>query len=490
MRVGLIPLDERPATTRYPRMIGSIAGVEVLTPPAALLSKFRQPANCAALADWLRANAGDFDALVVSIEMLAFGGLLPSRITDDGLLEVIGRLAVLREIRRLHPQLRIYGFALITRISKHAGSVEEPTYWRGSGPQIYRYAQAYDAHRWGDGPPPESAELEAGHLQEVLRRRLRNHIVNLATLDLLADDVFELLVVSSDDTSEFGFGTREKAWVKEWVDRRGGDTRLLMYPGADEVGSALLARAIVDRRETRPRFFVYYAIDADAERIAPFEDGPVRLTVERQVRAVGGEVVGRPGDADLIVAVNPPAPSHQDFFNPAFAESDRAYRAGAVEVFAHRIKRWLVGGQRVIVCDVAYPNGADPVLIDALHRFLRLTDLSAYGAWNTAGNTIGVALAQGIAGLLEDDSADSDAGQRFLLHRFVEDYCYMHIVRPTMAADNSLYDDATEAVMNAQVERDLNSAMQRLPDFRGWRATNVRLPWKRRFEVDFDLERA
>ena len=78
----------------------------------------------------------------------------------------------------------------------------------------------------------------------MLRRRGRNHIVNLAVLDLLADDIFELLVISSDDTSEFGFGTREKAWIKEWVDRRGGDARLLMYPGADEVGSALLcARA-------------------------------------------------------------------------------------------------------------------------------------------------------------------------------------------------------------------------------------------------------
>ena len=487
MKIGLIPLDERPVNTRYPRMIGAIAGVEVTLPPADKLSSFRQPADCAALADWLRQRAAEMDALIVSIEMLAFGGLLPSRITDDSTLVVLRRLDALRDIKRRHPRLRLYAFGLITRISKNAASVEEPAYWGEAGPQIFRYSQAYDAHRWGQGPPPESGAIEPARLRDVLRRRARNHIVNLMTLELLADDVFDLLVVSSDDTSAYGFGTREKAWVKEWVDRRGGDARLLMYPGADEVASALLARALVESRGGRPRFYADYAIPADAERIAPFEDGPARLTLERQIRAVGGVQVARPGDADLIAAVNPPAPSNQDFYNPAFAESDRAYRAGALKDLAGRIKRYIAGGQGVIVCDVAYPNGADPVLIEALQRDIRLTELAAYGAWNTAGNTIGLALAQGIAGL---SAADEAARQRFLAHRFVEDYCYMHLVRPTMDASTPLYAAEAEAKMVAKASRDLQREMRRLPDFSDWRVTKLRLPWKRRFEVDFDLERA
>ncbi len=487
MKIALLPLDERPVNTRYPRMLGAIAGVEVQLPPAALLSHFRQPADCAALADWLRAGAGDWTALVVSLEMLVYGGLVPSRITDDSALAALARLEVLREIKRAHPQLRLYAFALITRISKNVASVEEPAYWHESGPQIYRYSQKYDAQRWGNEPAaPPAAPLKRAHLLDVLRRRARNHIVNLATLDLLADDVFDLLVISSDDTSEYGFGTREKLWVKEWVDRRGGDARLLMYPGADEVGSALLARAIVQEGDQPPRFYLHYAIEADAERIAPFEDGPVRLTVERQIRAVGGLQVDAAAAADLIVAVNPPAPSQQDFFNPACAVSDRAYRAAALDAFCAQIQRWLAAGRRVIVCDVAYPNGADPVLIEALQRHIALTELTAYGAWNTAGNTIGVALAQGIAGWQTQDDA---AAHRFLAHRFVEDYCFMHLVRPTLKADTTLYDDATQAAMVKKVATELNVAIKRLPDFSAWQATQVRLPWQRRFEVDFELER-
>ncbi len=486
MKIGLIPLDERPANTRYPRMIGAIAGAKVVLPPAEQLSRFRQPADCAALGDWLMQQATELDALVVSLEMLAFGGLLPSRITDDDLLTALRRLSVLRLIKRAAPELRIYGFGLITRISASADSIEEPAYWHGAGPGIYRYSQDYDRHRFGAGPPPDPAQVSARYLADVMKRRLRNHQVNLAALDLLADDVFELLVISSDDTSEFGFGTREKAWVAEWADRRGGDARLLMYPGADEVGSALLSRALVERRGTRPRFHVNYAIKADAERVAPFEDGPVCLTLERQLRAVGGEQVAAIAEADPIVAVNPPAPSGQPFFDPAFAADDRAYREAALDRFARRIADWIAAGRRVIVCDVAYPNGSDPVLIEALQRRLRLTDLAAYGAWNTAGNTIGVALAQGVAGLLGDNASQN---QRFLAHRFVEDYCFMHIVRPKMAAGDGIYDAATAAAMTTLVERELNSELARLADFSGWRVSKARLPWGRRFEVDFDLER-
>lgn len=486
MKVGLIPLDERPANVRYPAMIGSIAGVEVDMPPVAVLSRFRQPADSAALADWLWRQAGAWDALIVSISMLAYGGLLPSRITDDSLLAVLGRLEVLREIKHALPKLRIYGFDLITRISKNAASVEEPEYWPESGPRIYRYSQQYDAHRWGQGPSPDSADLDQQVLQDVLRRRARNHIVNLAALDLLAGDIFDLLIISSDDTSEFGFGTREKIWVKEWVDRRGGDERLLMYPGADEVGAALLARAIVEGRGETPSIWVHYAIEADADRIAPFEDGPVSLTIERQIRAVGAQQVDCADNADLIVAVNPPAPSSQDFFDLAFAATDREYRAGALDRFAAQIERWIATGSKVVVCDVAYPNGSDPVLIEALQRHIALTDLAAYGGWNTAGNTIGVALAQGIACL---HLVNMEASQRFLAHRFVEDHCYMHRVRPQLEATRPRYDEPTAAAMTALAERELNAELARLSDLNSWRLRNVNLPWQRRFEVDFDLER-
>ena len=74
MRVGLIPLDERPLNTRYLAMIGAIANAALVLPPPERLSSFRTPALCDALAGWLRDVAGNLDALIVSFEMLGYGG--------------------------------------------------------------------------------------------------------------------------------------------------------------------------------------------------------------------------------------------------------------------------------------------------------------------------------------------------------------------------------------------------------------------------------
>jgi len=486
MRVGFVPLDERPVNSRYPRMLAEMAGIQIELPPPELLSRFRQPGDCAGIADWLRQRSASWDALVVSLETLVYGGLVPSRIGGESLATVVQRLSILREIKAQQPELRVYGFSLITRISKNRASVEEPAYWHESGPELYRFSQQHDAYRWGAGAPPRHEGLNRQHLQDLLRRRARNHCINLATLDLLFDDVFDLLVISSDDTSEYGFGTREKAWLREWTQRYGGDERLLMYPGADEVGSALLARALTVAHGWQPRCRLHYAIPADAERIAPFEDGPLRLTVERQLRAVGAVQVAGEQDADLIIAINPPAPSNQDFYNPDYAESDRAYRASALERFAAQIQAWIRAEQPVVVCDVAYPNGSDPVLIEALQRHCDLRHLAAYGAWNTAGNSIGVALAQGIAG---HNNADSAAAQQFLAHRFIEDYAYMHLLRPGLPAEPTLYTAEQATALSARIESELNAALAQIPSLRGWRVRHVRLPWQRRFEVDFDLER-
>src|SRR6185436_9837244 len=101
-------------------------------------------------------------------------------------------------------------------------------------------------------------QLPDDYVNDFLVRRLRNHIVNLTAVQMLTDSVLDLLVLSSDDTSPYGLGSREKRWIAEWASRLGIEKKLLMYPGADEVGSVLVARAINETFGHMPTFEIDY----------------------------------------------------------------------------------------------------------------------------------------------------------------------------------------------------------------------------------------
>jgi hypothetical protein len=132
------------------------------------------------------------------------------------------------------------------------------------------------------------------------------------------------------------------------------------------------------------------------------------------------------------------------------------------------------------------------VLIDLLRDQLDLARLAAYGAWNTAGNTIGTALAQGCAALTDADPA---AQQRFLLHRLIEDWGYQHLIRQQAREwlrSQTRSDEPTAENLSATtrwIEDRLNALLAELPGFEDWSIADVRLPWGRLFEVDFALVR-
>jgi len=83
-------------------------------------------------------------------------------------------------------------------------------------------------------------------------------------------------------------------------------------------------------------------------------------------------------------------------------------------------------------------QGAGEEFTEELRRRGVFPRLFGYASWNTAGNTIGTALPQGILFALAVDrlATDSAAAERiaraqmkFLLHRLIDDYAYHSLVR-------------------------------------------------------------
>jgi hypothetical protein len=493
LKVGLIPLDERPVNTRYPRLLAEIAGAEVILPPGDFLSDYRVPARSDALMDWLNAHAPGCDVLIAGCETLGYGGLIPSRTSHEPAATILARLETLRGLKILQPTLNIFGFNLITRIPHYNSAVEEPGYWAEYGANLYRLSQLMD--RAGQGEPigEELAELRArlpeAHISDFLQRRLRNHTVNLAAVGLAAEGIFDLLVVSSDDTSPYGLSSREKRWVSEWAARVNLGDRLLMYPGADEVGSILVARAVNQQEGRAPSFQVDYGVPSGDSIVAAFEDSAVRVTVERQIYAAGATI--RQEGADILLLINPPrSPEHQ--WPLPYSEVELLERRPHLQAAVGRLARWLESGKPAAVADVAHANGADLLLVEMLREAGLLLKLDAYSAWNTAGNSIGTTVAQ--ACLAWHGGRNSLAQRRFLAHRLVEDWAYMGVVRDQVTAwleaETGWREPTPEMVKTTAewIEQHLAEVADQLHT--GFRivSRSVRLPWNRTFEIDFDLE--
>ena len=506
--LALVPLDERPVNTRLPQMLGVIGGAEVLLPPMAVRGLQRVPADRDAVAAWLQEAAGRADTAIVSCEYLGFGNLIASRITNDSAAEVLARLTLLE---RINPNCPVHAFSLITRVSNADDAVEEPEYWAEWGTKFYRYARLRHQAELGVLEEPDAlADLErllpAGLKTDWLSRRLRNHTVNLGLLDMAARGHIASLRLTSDDTSLYGLPSRERGWLASWPALIGTalSERVRMHPGADEVGSAILAKLLMEHAGRTPRVFVVYSHSGGEELVAPYEDRPLRETVEGQIDACGGILAASLTDCDLVLGVATPVPG-RSAWQPEYISEDRTVRLAEYQVFLQTLADAQAGGLPVALADTAYPNGSDPLLMECLYAEksrLKLGTLAAYGAWNTAGNTLGVVVAQAFcAGLVGGDAGRAAAQNRFLTHRFLEDWGYQAVTRRAARAEAERLwgrreprpgDVAEQAHLCAFIESRLAEHLQVLQTHgvgTGLQLVpgSTRLPWQRTFEVDFEL---
>jgi hypothetical protein len=507
VKIVLAPLDERPVNTRYPQMIAAIAGVELALPPVEIRGFGRTPADTDAVAAWLRAEARDADGIVASAEYLAWGNLINSRISHDSAMQGLTRLSALQDVA-----CPVSLFALITRVSNADDCVEEPLYWKQYGTRFYKLSQLL--HRQGASAlePGEAEALAAlqtdlpqEHIADWLIRRERNHAVNLALVNLLARGGLDFLLITSDDTSAWGMPSYEKAWIEGWLACLGSAVagRTMMHPGADEVGSALVARMLAKQAGKAPRICPVYSHPGGEEITAPYEDRAVRLTVEGQIGACGGTLTHDPAEADILLAVLTPSPVRTEW-RESFAESERASREAGYRALFQRMGAWQAQGRLVALGDVAYPNGADPLAMELLLAAdspVSLSALASFGAWNTAGNSLGTTVAQAVALWVAGESADLSAQSIALAHHFLEGWGYQTAVRKIARAKNvergwhhdpAPDSEEQQAYTCKNIEAGLQTRLARLQE-RGVGAGlhlvsgSVTLPWKRTFECDFVL---
>jgi hypothetical protein len=424
--VLLLPCDTRPPTLELPLQLAKVAGLEMRVPPLEVLNNLNIPGDTQKIATWLLENAVSADAAIITLETLCLGGMIPARRVSDSLEDALARLEVLCEVKRLNPSIKLYAYGVIVRVAHDNDPLEEKPYYGQFGSALRKVSEWIDRVERG----ADTAELEAAKkalpeeiLADWLGTRERNHALHQRALEMLSDGILEHLCLTLDDTTPYGLAARDRRRFEARIDALEVWDKADVYPGADEVAAALLARAIVDSSQRKPSVFVRYPSVQAESSIMLYEDRVLGELVKAHIRAAGGVPASRASTADLILAVNAPV-IKQAHRAPDFEVVDTANRHLAA--FIDNICDDLNQTRAVAVADVAYANGAEPRFIKQLLARTDITKLAGFAAWNTAGNTLGSAIASGICALhCHDKTALAEAN----FSRLVDDYLYQSIVR-------------------------------------------------------------
>ena len=107
MKVVYIPLDERPCNYYFAGRIAKGSEVEVITPDTSLLGSKKTPTSFESISSFILEHASEADAYVISMDMLLYGGIIPSRLHHLSEDELTNRLSILDKVKSINPKVKI-----------------------------------------------------------------------------------------------------------------------------------------------------------------------------------------------------------------------------------------------------------------------------------------------------------------------------------------------------------------------------------------------
>lgn len=490
-----VPADDRPVSLDYAADTVKAVDWKILTPPLAYLGGRNRTGDPERLWQWVNDNAGSADALVLSNDSLLYGSLVDSRIHSFSRLELGWRLQNYKTLRKANPAIPIYIFSTLMRSPQANSAVVEPLYYDRFGREIFQLTALRDKEEIQSLTKAEQAAIQkleavipAEYLADWLERRSKNFKLNTELAGLAHEGLFNYLIIGRDDTAPFSQSHREGRWLTQYTQGLTVE-QYAAFPGADQLGIVLLARAYNELTGQKPTVFIHYALGKGGSTTASYEDQPIDPTIRDHILAAGGIPVDKSAKPDLILAVNTP-------LNGKTAEAD-VFENFAMDneytrQFVAGIGNWLNQGIPVAVADIAFANGADNSLMNAFYRQHLLDRLTAYSGWNTASNTMGYSVAQGMmAGGMKDEMR-----KKLLAVRYLDDWAYQANIRKDLYR-NVIDPNYANPEYIAHLEGKLLPELdERLQDFTRqylWldpSSVHSFFPWHRMFEVTVEFKPA
>ncbi len=456
-QIAFIPIDNRPVCYTLPQQIAAMdKNIHLYLPDRNLLGDLTKQADIDGILNWLE-NLHEVDKVIVSLDTIAYGGLVPSRRCSDTFEQIVERIEKFKNIlNKKHSE--VYAFSSIMRISNNNCNEEEKEYWNLYGKKIFKYS--FDYHKNGFA----NTDVPPDILDDYLKTRNRNFDINKLYIKWSEEHFFNTLVFSKDDCAEFGLNVTEAKVLN--VNILAHKLNALIKTGADEIPLTLLARAVSENKHIKiaPVFTQKDYIN----NISRYEDVPVYESVKGQIELAGCEICDNTDDADIVMLVN-------NFKN----EQGELVMGVDVEGFDSEFE---LPKKPYLVVDILNANGADNAFVKRLlEKEIDWNNFLGYAGWNTTGNSLGSALCCAIVKYLAQNP-DINAFKKVQTVRFLDDWAYQANVRKILKSH--LKEINIEELENEM--KPYEGFLKEKFDVQFSRV-NYSYPWNRFFEIEADL---
>lgn len=446
MKIAFVPIDNRPVCYTLPKIIAGIdKKINFFIPPREYLGDLQKYADIKNLFKWLE-NLPTLDAIVISLDTLAYGGLIPSRRCPETFEEIKDRIENLKGIL-VKKNAKIYAFSSIMRISNNNYNEEEKEYWSTWGKKIFEYS--FNSHKFNNKDAYIN-DIPKEILEDYLTTRIRNFEINKIYLEWQKEGLFDTLIFSKDDCAEFGLNVQEA----NTLETLGGFTKT----GADEIPLSLLSRAIKGELKVCPIF-----LEPEYKNlISNYEDISIEKSVLGQLELANCTVTNE-NQADILLYIN-------NFKN----KQGEIVMKVDTENFA---KEFKVPNKPYMIADVRFANGSDNKFVEELFKNkIEDKNFFGYSAWNTSANSLGSLICGAKTKFLAQEYS-KNYFEKLQITRFLDDWAYQANVRQNLSSPDKNqikiemkpFENTVEKVLNTQID------------------VKYSYPWNRLFEVEIEF---
>ncbi len=462
LKIALIPIDNRPICYDLAYDILSIDNnIKLFAPDLSILGGLKTKTSEEKLLSFIE-SLDNVDFFIISLDTLAYGGLVPSRTNEEDFLTIKERIDKFFNIISKKTK-KILAFSSIMRISNNNINEEEKPYWDRWGKKIFDWSYYLDKSEQEFSQNCVINKIPAEILEDYIKTRKRNFEINKYYLKLAKNGFFDTLILSKDDCSEFGLNVKEARELSAII-KKENINNAKIKTGADEIPLSLIARTLEGDLKINPVF-----INPESKNlISKYEDISILNCVLGQIELSGCKVDNKNPNLNLIVN--------------NFKNSQGDLVLGDVVNYNNNKTAFL---KPYFIADINNANGADCGFVDNLLKN-DLDGFFGYCAYNTSANTLGCAIlvAKVKFFALKKGTYNDQAFKKVQFIRLLDDWVYQALYREKVRNNAPQFLQKLE-----EIEPLLNSKAIIISHYLNYYPKQIKysLPWDRSFEIRIEL---